>query len=130
MKQKDKANRFLGITPYLLYDDAPNAADWLVRHFGFEEAGRYHDEESNFTNIELRVGGDEIWLDNYPEYWAKAGRKPDQWIGIWVPDINEHRTRVAGWGAEVGPLRERSHGVREFSVEDPQSYTWGFLQRI
>jgi len=130
MKQRNTADRFLGITPYLLYDDAPSAADWLVRHFGFEEAGRYHDGKGIVTNIELHVGDNEIWLDNHPEYWAKAGRKPEQWIGVWVTDVDEHRKRVIDRGAKVGPLRERDHGVREFSVEDPQGYVWGFLQRI
>ncbi len=109
---------------------APKAADWLVRHFGFEEAGRYHGDDGVVTNIELRVGDDEIWLDNYPRCWAEARRKPDQWIGIWVANVAEYRERVADCGAEVPPLRERDHGAREFSDKDPEGYVWGFLQRI
>ncbi len=130
MKQQKTPTRFLGITPYLLYDDAPQAADWLVRIFGFEEISRYHNDDGAVINIEIRAGNDEIWLDNYPGCWAKAGRKPDQWIGIWVDNVTEYRESMADCGAEVAPMRDRNHGVREFSVKDPEGYVWGFLQRI
>lgn len=129
MKKKNGAARFLGITPYLLYDDAPRIADWLTRHLGFEEISRYYSDDGAVTNIERRVGENEIWLDNYSGYWAKSGRDPDQWIGIWVADVSKYREILTNLGVEAGELRDRDHGVREFSVKDPQGYTWGFLQR-
>lgn len=129
MTEENRGTRFLGITPYLIYDDAAQAGDWLTHNFGFEEISRYHGDDGAITNIELRVGSNEIWLDNYPGYWSKAGKKPDQWLGIWVTDASQYRELLANLGVQVGAMRERDHGVQEFSVKDPQGYTWGFLQR-
>lgn len=130
MTEQGGATRFLGITPYLLYDDATHAADWMIQNFGFEEISRYHDDDGAVINIELRVGANEIWLDNNPGYWAKSGKEPDQWIGVWVADVSKYRDVLMSAGVDAGALRERDHGVREFSAKDPQGYTWGFLQRI
>jgi hypothetical protein len=48
--------RFLGLTPYLYYNDAGAASDWLSATFGFEEIERYADEDGKVTNVTMRVG--------------------------------------------------------------------------
>jgi len=102
----------------------------VIKNFELKEISRYNNSDGVVTNIELRVGENEIWLDHYPNSWAKAGREPDQWIGIWVADVSKYREMLTNLGVEAGALQKRDRSVRKFSVEDPQGYTWGFLERI
>ena len=53
---------FLGITPYIYYEDAGAMLDWLSRVFGFEEIARYVDQEGIVREAEMHVGDQEIWL--------------------------------------------------------------------
>lgn len=120
---------FAGFTPYLHYDDLPTIIDWLTRVFGFVEKGRWQDEEGRTTNAELLAGSAELWLDGTPGWWARKGRRPDEWIGVWVSDIDAIHRRVAACGIEVAPPQQKFYGVRVLQVTDPEGYSWGFMQR-
>jgi uncharacterized glyoxalase superfamily protein PhnB len=124
------APTFLGLTPYLYYENADEMVAWLIRHFGFDEIRRFRDVNGKTTNAELRVGTCELWIDGYPGYWTSANRKPDQWIGVWVADVDALWRRLISLGITCAEPRNRDHGVREIGVTDPQGYMWGFLQRI
>jgi uncharacterized glyoxalase superfamily protein PhnB len=49
------------ITPYLLYEDAAAALDWLARAFGFRERFR-HEADGLIDHAEMEYGGSEIML--------------------------------------------------------------------
>jgi uncharacterized glyoxalase superfamily protein PhnB len=121
---------FKGLTPYLYYDDAAAAADWLASVLGFEEIGRHKDSEGRVTNVEFRIGPCELWIDGYPGYWRARGGRADQWIGVWVDDVDAMYERIRQSGVACDPPADRPHGVREIKVEDPQGYAWGFMTRI
>jgi uncharacterized glyoxalase superfamily protein PhnB len=121
--------QFEGITPYLHYDDIPAMIDWLTGVFGFTERGRWLDAEGIIRNAELFVGNSEVWLDGDPEYWKQRGRRPEEWIGIWVDDVDAVFARVQAAGVGAQPPENKSYGVRVFDVIDPEGYTWGFMQR-
>ena len=120
---------FAGFTPYLHYDDLPSAIEWLTRVFGFVEKGRWQDEQGTSVNAELLAGNVELWLDGTPGWWAKKGRKAEEWIGVWTNDVDAIFERVTSSGVQVGPPQHKFYGVRLVQVTDPQGYTWGFMQR-
>lgn len=122
-------NRFLGITPYLHYDDIVAMIDWLTRVFGFMERGRWLDAQGKVRNAELSVGNAEVWLDGDPDWWRKKGRRPEEWIGVWVDDVEAIFQAVTAAGVPVAPAEDKFYGVRVLEVRDPEGYTWGFLQR-
>ncbi|MDX2220661.1 MAG: VOC family protein [Burkholderiales bacterium] len=125
----DHPPTFTGVTPYLHYDDLPTMVEWLTRVFGFVEKGRWQDEAGAATNAELLAGDNEIWLDGTPGWWAKKGRRPEEWIGIWVGDVDALFDRITRAGVEVKPPVHKFYGVRVLQVTDPEGYTWGFMQR-
>lgn len=125
----DSLNSFTGITPYLHYSDLPAMVEWLTRVFGFVEKGRWQDEVGTATNAELLAGDNEIWLDGTPDWWKKKGRRPEEWIGIWVSDVDAMFERVTRAGVEAKPPVHKFYGVRILQVTDPEGYTWGFMQR-
>lgn len=113
------APEFTGITPYLHYDDVATMIDWLNRMFGFMERGRWLDGQGIVRNAEIFAGTMEMWLDGDPEYWKKKGRRPEEWIGVWVNDVDAMFARVKAAGVTAEPPQ----------VTDPEGYTWGFMQR-
>ena len=121
---------FGGLTPYLHYDDAGAMLEWLSRVFGFEERSRWPDEKGIVRNAEMRVGETELWLDGDPDWWRTRGRGPEDWIGVWVDDVDAMYARVKAAGAEAAPPVDKQFGVRMFQVKDPEGYTWGFMRRI
>ncbi len=125
----ESAPRFLGVTPYLHYDDVAAMIDWLTRVFGFIERGRWLDGQGVLRNAEIYVGDLEVWLDGDPEYWNQRARRPEEWIGIWVEDVDAMYARVQAAGVEATPPENKFYAVRTFEVTDPEGYTWGFLQR-
>ena len=118
---------YRGIVPYLFYDDAVAAMEWYARVFGFEEIGRWENDEGRVQNAEMRVGNTEIWLDG-------GGKRADQdarptWIGIWVEDIDAVFQCVQSAGVACDPPVQREFGVQMLTVPDEFGYLWGFIKR-
>jgi uncharacterized glyoxalase superfamily protein PhnB len=120
---------FAGITPYLHYDDVAAMIEWLTRVFGFTEKGRWVDAQGTVRNAELCVGNTEVWLDGDPQWWKQKGRRPEEWIGVWVDDVDAMFARVKAAGVALEAPENKFYAIRVFQVTDPEGYTWGFMQR-
>ena len=121
--------KFHGITPYLHYEDAAFALDWLARVFGFEEVSRYVDDAGRVREAEMHVGDQQLWLSGRdPGYWDEKGHGPDQLILIWVDDVDGQYDRVKSAGVDTNPPEDKPYGVRMFGATDPDGYEWGFMQ--
>jgi uncharacterized glyoxalase superfamily protein PhnB len=118
-----------GVTPYLHYDDASAMLEWLGRVFGFVERKRWPDAEGGVRNAEMIVGDTEVWLDGDPGWWRSRGRRPEEWIGVWVGNVDAMYARVKAAGVDAEPPEDKPYGVRMFQVKDPEGYTWGFMRR-
>ena len=125
----EQALAFQGITPYLHYDDLPAMITWLTRAFGFMEKGRWVNEAGTVTNAELLAGATEVWLDGDPGWWMSRRRRPEEWLGVWVSDVEAMHERVTAAGVSVSPPEAKFYGVRVLQVTDPEGYVWGFMQR-
>lgn len=123
---------FEGLTPYLNYEDAGAALDWLSRVFGFQERSRYVDKDGVVRQAEMLVGTTELWLGGRgPGHWESRGRRPDDFIMVWVDDVDAMYDRVVAAGAEVQrPPKDESYDVRSLPVKDPEGYTWNFIRRL
>ena len=125
----EQALTFQGLTPYLHYDDLPAMITWLTRVFGFIEKGRWVNESGAVTNAELLAGSTEVWLDGDPDWWKSRHRRPEEWLGVWVSDVEAMHKRVTAAGVSVSPPEAKFYGVRVLQVTDPEGYVWGFMQR-
>ena len=52
------------VTPYVLYEDAAAAIDWLSRAFGFQERLRFEDDTGAVTHAELTLGDGEVFVED------------------------------------------------------------------
>jgi len=118
------------VTPYLFYEDAEAAADFLTRAFGFEEhlraiggAGGLH--------IELRLEGDSVMIGQATWEYANP-RKSDNataMVHVYLDDVEGHRERARAAGAEiVNELVTQPNGDRRYDVRDPEGHMWSFAQ--
>jgi uncharacterized glyoxalase superfamily protein PhnB len=116
-----------GLSPYLYYDDAGAALDWLARVFGFRETARYVDADDVVHESEMQVGATTIQL---------CGRTPGENEGsgllliVHVDDVAGMHARVVAAGVEAAPPEQQPYGPRTFTVTDPWGYRWNFWQHV
>jgi uncharacterized glyoxalase superfamily protein PhnB len=121
------------IIPYLLYEDAGAAMDWLIRVFGFTERAR--DPHSNGT---VRHG--ELMLDNGGVIMLGspgAGFRGPAKLGevtqlqcITIADVPAHRERAEAAGADVSEISMRASRARSYTVDDPEGHRWYFSEPL
>ena len=119
------------VTPYLLYEDAAAAIDWLSRAFGFQERLRFEDDAGAVTHAELTFGGGEIFV-GHPgsEYRSPKtlGAFTDL-VHVYVDDVDAHHKRAAAEGATIHlPPEDTPYGDRRYDAEDLEGHRWSFAQ--
>ena len=134
------------IVPFIGYEDAAGAIDWLGRAFGFEERqDARHEEDGVVTHAELELDGATIYLST-PQGYASPRRLRDTsdvarraydnpWVVdghfVEVEDVEGHHARAVEAGATIlrGP-EEPGVGYRIYSAEDPEGHRWMFGQKL
>jgi uncharacterized glyoxalase superfamily protein PhnB len=120
------------ITPYLLYEDATAAVDWLTRTFGFEEKVRFEDEGA-VTHAGLWLEGGVVYLGRPGGHYrcAKSLGQATQQVHVYVDDVDAHceRTKAAG-ATVVAEPEDQPYGDRRYDAEDLEGVRWTFAQHI
>jgi PhnB protein len=121
------------VSPYLLYEDATRAVEYLSKTFGFElrnsatgAAGR--------THYELLLGTDGlVMLGQASEAFRSPrslGAQPSSLVHVYVNDVEILHRRAVAAGAEVTDLDMSPVGDRTFTATDPEGQVWVFSQRV
>jgi len=134
------------IVPFIGYEDAAAAIEWLSQVFGFtEKPDRRYEENGRITHAELELEGSTIYVAT-PEGYASprtvraeseaAYRAYDNpWVidghFVEVADVGTHYRRAAAGGATIlrGP-EEPGIGFRIYAAEDPEGHRWMFGERL
>lgn len=121
------------VSPYLLYEDAVGAIEYLKRTFGFEErlsqtggAGRTHTELLLGENGLVMLG--QAW-EGYASPRA-LGAHPSSLVHVYVDDVVALHERARGVGADVTDLEMSPVGDRRFTATDPEGQVWVLSQRV
>jgi len=121
------------VVPYLLYEDAGAAMDWLTRVFGFTERARIRQGDGTVGHGELLTGnGGVIMLGSPGEGFrgpAKLG-EVTQLLCITIADLAAHRERVQAAGAEVSEVSMRANRAQSYTVDDPEGHRWYFSEPL
>jgi uncharacterized glyoxalase superfamily protein PhnB len=121
------------VCPYLLYEDAPAAVEYLTNAFGFVQrhtatgaAGRMH--------TELLLGDDGLVMLGQGAESFKSLKRLDAYpsvlIHFYVDDVEALHERATTAGADVTDLETAPVGDRRFTATDPEGQVWVFAQRI
>jgi uncharacterized glyoxalase superfamily protein PhnB len=135
------------IVPFIAYEDAAAAIDWLTAAFGFRESGeRMTDEDGVVGHAEMELEGARIMLatpsPHYrgPRRHAQECEHARKWLDnpwvvdglfVEVDDVGAHHDRAVAAGANViRGLDEPGIGFRIYTVEDLEGHRWMFGQRL
>ena len=133
------------LVPFLGYEDAAAAIDWLCAAFGaVEESGsRQTGQDGTIGHAELDIEGSTIFLSTPAGYTGSRTHREsceierrmhdNPWVidGLFVEvaDVEAHHARAAAAGATI--LREPEEpgvGYRIYTAEDLEGHRWMFEQ--
>ena len=120
------------IFPFLRYDDAPAAFEWLARAFGFEKQMLVPGPDGTIAHAQLRYGGSLIMIGsarddvmNLKSPAAVGGTT--QGIYVHVDDADAHHDRAIAAGAKIiMELEDTEFGSREYMARDLEGHLWSF----
>jgi uncharacterized glyoxalase superfamily protein PhnB len=135
------------IVPFIGYEDAATAIEWLGSAFGFRERrdARYEDEKGTITHAELELAGATIYLSTPSGYASprtlraasEAARRSydNPWVidghFVEVEDVDGHYERAAAAGATIlHEPEEPGYGFRVYTAEDLEGHRWMFGQPV
>jgi len=121
------------VSPYLLYEDAAAAVEYLQRPFGFE-LRRSETGAAGRTHYEVLLGEDGlVMLGQAGEAFSgprTLGSFPPSMVHVYVDDVEALHNRALDAGAEMTDLEDSPVGDRRFTATDPEGQVWVFAQRI
>jgi uncharacterized glyoxalase superfamily protein PhnB len=121
------------VIPYLLYEDAGAAMDWLIRVFGFTDRLRQREEDGPVRHGELQLDEGGVIMIGAPggdfRGPARLGAAT-QLVCITVKDLSTHRERARDAGADVSEISTRAGRARSYTVEDLEGHRWYFSEPL
>ena len=121
------------ITPYLLYEDAGAALEFLSRAFCFEETVRSASPDGRIAHAEVRLGDGALFL-GAPGDGYRGPRNLGTntcCVYAYVDDVDLHCERARAAGAEVvDEPADQEYGDRRYHARDPEGHDWYFAHRL
>lgn len=121
------------VIPYLLYEDAAKAMDWLISVFGFAERERVCHADGALRHGELVLdNGGVIMLGSPGGSFQAPSRLGNvtQLQCVTIADVPAHRARVQAAGVTVSEVSVRGNRARSYTVDDPEGHRWYFSEPL
>lgn len=121
------------VVPYLLYEDAAGAMDWLIRVFGFVERLRDEQHDGTVRHGELLLDNGGVIMLGCPGPGFRGPAKlgeVTQLQCVTVTDLESHRARAKAAGAAVSQISTRASQARSYSTDDPEGHRWYFSEPL
>jgi PhnB protein len=120
------------ICPYLYYEDAAAAIEWLTNAFGFRERMRMPGPDGSVGHAELELDGGVVMLGQPQEARSpKSLETVTSAVHIYVDDVDAHCERAKAAGADVHrALETQFYGDRLYGATDPEGHHWYFAQHV
>ena len=117
------------VTPYLLYEDADGALEWLAKAFGFREQDRLAGPDGKVAHAEMDVGdGSTVFLGGPGgDYRSPRAVGRTALVYVYVEDVDARCASAREAGAEVAEEpSDQPYGDRRYAAEDPEGHLWYF----
>ncbi len=121
------------IVPYLLYEDAAGAIEFLTRAFGLRERLRVPTEDGRVSHAELELDGSPLMLgEPGPDYRGpKSAGTRHTLVHVNVDDVDSHCEHARAAGATIiEEPAEQPYGDRRYAAEDPEGHQWFFARHM
>jgi uncharacterized glyoxalase superfamily protein PhnB len=120
------------VIPYLLYENAARALDFLSRAFGFQESFRSEDGD-RIAHAEMTLGDGRIMVGQPAEGFKSHEERGGGTVlmYVYVDDVDAHCDRARNAGAEiVDEPSDQEYGERVYHARDPEGHDWYFGQPV
>ncbi len=121
------------VFPYLAYEDAGAAIEWLCRVFGFEPVDVQTIPDGRVVHAALALEGAQVMLASLFDGGGYCSPKlldelPSH-VLIHVDDVDAHFQRATAQGATIryGPV-DQPWGARLYEATDLEGHRWAFMQ--
>jgi uncharacterized glyoxalase superfamily protein PhnB len=124
------------IVPYMYYEDAGPAIEFMEKAFGFEiEHAFRNPNDGKVLTAKVRTGSGVILVGPGMEpFGTRATPDPDAvscMIYVFVEDLDAHFARATAAGATVRSEPEiHFGGNRQYTVSDPGGHRWTFAEPV
>ena len=125
------------VIPVLIYEDVPEAVEWLCDSFGFQVRLRIGDHRVQLTIGDGAVVVAERRVTNAVEASDRVILRPPRrgevshTVMVRVDDVNAHYERARQSGARIlDRPTDYPYGERQYSAEDLEGHRWTFTQSI
>ena len=124
------------VIPYLYYEDAEAAIDFMEKAFGFEVESCFRNpDDGTVLHAEVRTGSGVIFVGPGMEFFGTRATSDPEFVSsmiyVFVEDVDAHYARAKAAGARI---REEPHthvgGNRQYTASDPGGHRWSFAQPI
>jgi uncharacterized glyoxalase superfamily protein PhnB len=125
------------VIPVLVYEDVPEAVEWLCDAFNFSVRLRIGDHRVQLTIGEGAIVVTERRVTHTPEASDPVILRPPRrgelshTLLIRVEDVDDHYQRARESGARIlEPPKDHAYGERQYIAEDLEGHRWTFSQSI
>jgi len=124
------------IVPYLYYEDAGAAIDFMEKAFGFEiDFAFRHPDEGTVLTAKVRAGSGVILVGPGMEaFGTRATPDPERvscMTYVFVEDVDAHYAHARAAGAQI---RDEPHvhfgGNKQYTASDPGGQRWTFAEPV
>ncbi len=117
------------IVPYLSYQDAPAAIEFLTKAFGFTERFRYPMPDGRIGHCEIGYQDNIVMLASSFEGFGDSPLNLPNVHGqvfCYVDDVDAHFARARAGGATIAAEPHVEHGQKAYRAVDPEGHRWIF----
>ena len=123
------------VVPYIAYDDAPAAIDFLCTAFGFEERFRIPMPDGKLGHCELGLQDNVLMLasanDELGFQSPSSTKVVNALILCYVDDVDAHHEQAKAAGATIlGEPEDQPYGDRSYRAVDPEGHKWFFATHV
>jgi uncharacterized glyoxalase superfamily protein PhnB len=130
----EKKGEPMAITPYLLYQDAGAAVDWLAKAFGLRKTRDvFKGEDGRVNHASMTLGEAALMLGSPgPDFRGpRASGHVTQNLYVDVDDVDKHYARAVAAGATIiEEPKETFYGARRYGAEDLEGHRWYFAEDL
>lgn len=121
--------------PYLLYEDAPAALDFIKNAFGFEEKFRFQGQDGSIGHAEVGYHDNVVMLATAAKDQGHASPKNagarSGLVMVYVDDVDAHYEQAKAGGAKITrELEDQFYGDRTYGAEDLEGHAWYFATHV
>ncbi len=124
----------MAITPYLYYEDAGNALNFLAKAFGFRRSGaQTKGADGKINHAVMKLGPHVVMLGRPPAGYRNPKRlgQATQSLYVDVKGVEKHFQRAVRAGATIiEELTDTPYGHRRYTATDPEGHEWCFAEPI